>query len=77
MTQSVVRLNVPCLVLMSATRFPTIHTKDTVRPQIYGQNTVKPQAKGPFTLALAIAIPKSGFLAIAVLTKKMGYLPIP
>ena len=33
--------------------------------------------KGPFTLPLVIAIPKSGFLAIAVLAKEMGYLPIP
>ena len=33
--------------------------------------------KGPFTLSLVIAIPKSGFLAIAVLAKEMGYLPVP
>ena len=33
------------------------------------------ETKAPFTLPLAI--PKSGFLAIAVLTKEMGYLPIP
>ena len=31
----------------------------------------------PFTLSLAIAIPKSGFLVIAVLAKEMGYLLIP
>ena len=29
--------------------------------------------KGPFTLSLAIAMPKSDSLAIAMLTKEMGY----